>query len=152
MAAADGEDSPESLALALEHAWAWFSLHSGQRLQLIAAYLVGVGLFATAYVSLNNSAAKGSAAMIAGAGVVFSLLFDRFDARSRRLITIAEPAIEEIEKRLAAATGLETVRFIAESRRPGGTRHLSYGRLIRLMSFSIAVLFLAGLIYQVVSS
>jgi hypothetical protein len=81
----------------MNYAWNWFSLHAGQRLQMVSFWLVAISFLTTAYVEAVKSELGGLARAIALLGGIVSIVFALLDARTRSLVRVAEKALAAYE-------------------------------------------------------
>ncbi|MGC4773411.1 hypothetical protein ACLQ25_31135 [Micromonospora sp. DT44] len=72
------------------HAWNWYAMHAGQRMQLVNFWVVAVAFLATALVQAMNSRQTPVAVGVALTGVVVSLTFQQLDVRARQGERVAE--------------------------------------------------------------
>lgn len=116
--------SQDRLDPATSEIWAWFEVHSSQRMQVLGFWLVALGLVTSAYAQTIAAGLRSAAAVIAMMGAVISFLFVLLDRRTRNLVKIAEAEF--------ASTGTSAVtRMISAS---NGSR-LTYTRIIALIEF-----------------
>jgi hypothetical protein len=100
--------------LAQTYAWNWFSLHAGQRLQLVNFWLVAIAFLAAAFVQARASHLVAIAFGVSVTGVVSSLAFMRLDARTRQLVQVAENALRVIEETQTEA-GLDEIHELVKA-------------------------------------
>lgn len=142
----DGSLTADELKQGLDHAWAWFSLHAGQRMQLINFLLLSVGFVVAGYGATLRSSSDTAAGFIAVMGCALSLAFWRLDVRTRELIKAAEQPLDQLQRRLAERLGVPGLALVAmvESPRQGRT---SYSWVIRCLALVAGLAFAAGAIY-----
>jgi hypothetical protein len=124
---------------ALGHAWSWFALHAGQRLQLLNFFLVSVAFLTAAYVAAFNDHPAVSG-VVGVAGAVVSFAFRRLELRTRELVHIGEAPLAVLEARLAALTDIDSLRMLENAEAP--RRKLTkYSLLIRVVQWTAVVAF-----------
>lgn len=150
--AGEGAGGPEGLTVAerevLDHAWRWFALHSGQRMQLLGFYLVALSLVLAAYGTALQRGAGVLAAVLAAAGAVVSLAFALVDLRTRQLVKAAELPMARLEERLAERSGVAGIRLLETVER--ATWGASYRRVILRLMLSVGLLMAGGAVYALV--
>ena len=126
--------------LALEHTWAWFSLHATQRMQLVYFFLVTVGFLGTAYGSALSDKHRQLACAVGVLGLLLTLAFYRLESRTQTLVKIAEPALQELECQLGHRAALPMVGLVqrADQEKPFFS---SYGAVIRYLHGATALAF-----------
>jgi hypothetical protein len=87
--------------MAFDYAWAYFALHSGQRLQSVNFFIIAAAFLATAYVTAAVGGRPGLCIVLAVVGAFSSLIFYRIERRIRELIHAAEAALHPLEKLMA---------------------------------------------------
>ncbi|WP_143696570.1 hypothetical protein [Williamsia muralis] len=108
---ADGEGG--RLAEGLEHAWAWFSVHATQRMQLVNYFIV-----ACAFLVAGVIASVGADVPVGGCIVSLFGVFtvDRFwdlEKRTRSLVRIGRSALIELQHRLASDCAIPALELAA---------------------------------------
>lgn len=129
------------------YAWNWFSLHAGQRLQLVNFWLVAVAFLAAAFVQSQINHLRPVAAGVAFVGAVASVAFQRLDVRTRQLSQVAEDALREFEAAWVAQGSSDLVALVARSDQPNRIRIDSYRTIIQGLQLSVAAVFMAAFIY-----
>ena len=112
---AAGEDDHAKLATALDHSWRWFELRISHGMQMLNFAVVAFALLSAAYVSaLSNKLydIAGGVAMLAAAVAITAYLTAR---RQRQIGWIAAEPIREIQRRLAADLGIDSLRILDRS-------------------------------------
>lgn len=138
-------EEADRFEIAVDHAWSWFALHSGQRMQLVNFLIVSLTVTTAAYGASMNLKKFGVACGIALGGIVLALLFRRLDLRTRELVQACEPALQQIEERLYSETGID-VRFAAQVKKPGrGVR--TYRHTLRTLTIAAVLFYAAGAVY-----
>jgi hypothetical protein len=140
----------DELKLTLDHAWSWFSLHAGQRLQMVNYFIIASAFITASYASTLAAHKHILAGFIGVAGALISLAFERLERRTRELVRIAEPALSAIEARLTAITGIDCLNFVERIKQPT-ERAASYGFVIRSLTVTATTAFIAAAIYAFVS-
>lgn len=138
----------EEEAAVLEHAWNWFSLHSGQRMQLLSFFFVALGLVVAGYGTALQADLPVVAGGLSVAGMVLAAAFFMADLRTRELVKASEVPLSSIQKRLADISGISSVRLVDEVETPK-VRRTSYGSIIGKLMVATAVLMVAGLVYAI---
>jgi len=136
----------DGLKLTLDHAWSWFSLHAGQRLQMVNYFFVASAFITAGYANTLSGHRHVLAGFIGIAGVVISLAFERLERRTRELVRIAEPALTQIEARLSEITKITCLNFVERIELPA-EKATSYGFVIRVLTCVAALAFTAASLY-----
>lgn len=129
--------APEQQALA--HAWSWFALHAGQRLQLLNFFLVSVAFLTAAYVAAfeDHPAVSGIVGVV---GAIVSFAFRRLELRTRELVHVGEAPLAVLEARLAALANVDSLRLVDKADAP--RRKLTkYSLLIRVVQWTTVLAF-----------
>lgn len=142
-------DDDEAFKQALDHTWNWFALHASQRMHLINYFIVAAAFITAGYAAMLANDQYRVAAAVAVGGALVSVAFERLDIRTRELIRIAEAALSQLEERLVARTGIRELHFVDLVDKPA-TRATSYRFVLRAVTRTSAVLFIAGFVYAVV--
>jgi hypothetical protein len=108
---------PSGFDAVIGHAWAWYSLHAGQRMQMINFFLAAGAFLTAGYATAQAAHSSLVAGAIALVGVVVSIVFNLFDARTRELIVRAEPAVASLQ-RILSDTGIANVEFLLATHSP----------------------------------
>lgn len=138
-------DQSEVAKQAREHAWNWFVLHAGQRMQTFNFFLVATAFLIAAYASLlekHHWAAFGVALL----GSWLAVWFYRLDMRSRQLVKAGERALVILEAQLSATAEIAELKIVesVERAEPGSS---SYRRVIKVMEWTIFAVFVLGAVY-----
>jgi Flp pilus assembly protein TadB len=146
-----GQTRPDPRAEAQAYAWNWFALHAGQRMQLVNFWLVAVAFLSAAFVQATTAKLTVVAVGVCVAGAVASIAFALLDARTRRLVQVAEAALRDLEdERVAAGAHVSTQLVLAaETARGGGI--FSYRFIIQSLQLTIAALFVAAAFYALLA-
>jgi hypothetical protein len=138
-------DQNEIAKQGLEHAWNWFALHAGQRMQTFNFFLVATAFLIAGYASLLEKyhwAAFGVALL----GSWLALWFYRLDTRSRQLVKAGERALAILQAQLSATAGIAELKIVERVERPEpGTS--SYRRVIKVIQWTIFAVFVLGAAY-----
>ncbi|WP_439476875.1 RipA family octameric membrane protein [Brevundimonas sp.] len=122
---------------ALDHAWAWFDLHSKQRMQTVHFYMILMAALLAGCAGAIKDNQQEFLLALGVAIVLISGLFYGFDQRARQLVKIGERALEAEETKLAKLS-TPALNLIKEAARTGKTR-LSYGKLLKIMFATFAL-------------
>jgi hypothetical protein len=129
--------------------WNWFALHSGQRLQLVNFWLVSVAFLGAAFVQARSGHLDAVALGVSVAGAICSVAFMQLDVRTRRLILVAEEAVQRLGQGYPSdgtpANIVELMRAANKDRR----WFSSYRVIIEGLQLSVAVLFGLAAVYSV---
>ena len=135
---------------AQQYAWNWFALHSGQRMQLVNFWLVAVAFLGAAYVQAATSNLRPIAVGVAMSGAIASAAFALLDARTRRLVQVAEEMLQILEEKGRVPEGPNEVRLIERAHAARRGRIFSYRVIIEGLQIVIALLFTGAAIYAIV--
>jgi hypothetical protein len=135
---------------AADHAWNWFTLHSGQRMQMINFLIIALTLTTAAYATAMSQKKFGVACGIALGGVLLAALFQRLDVRTRELVQACEPALKHIEARLSRESGID-VNFVEAIEKPA-KRRTTYRFTLRVLTCAAMAFFSLGAGYAVYKS
>jgi hypothetical protein len=141
--AASEEDDVALLATALTHASAWFDTHAAQRQNFVSFFLVAMAFLSAAYVGALTQDLRGLAAAVCITGVAISVAFLLLDLRNRELTRAGERPMKELQSRLAAALGMDSLRIIEAIDQPQH-RWISHGKVIRSMHTTSILVFVAA--------
>ncbi|MBF6150338.1 hypothetical protein [Nocardia nova] len=131
----------DPLADAHAYAWNWFALHSSQRMQLVNFWLVAVAFLGAAFVQARTGHLRTIAVGLCIAGVIASVGFALLDARTRRLVHVAESALQQLETRRTQAGQDADLHLVAAAHQARTTRLSSYRYVIEGMQLTMATLF-----------
>lgn len=81
-----------------DYAWKWFEFHAEQRTKMFNFMLIGMGIFATAFVTAVEKKLELEAAVLSSAAVVIALVFCLIDHRNRQLYIVAMDVLIDMEK------------------------------------------------------
>ena len=138
-------ESDGSAKSALDHAWNWFALHAGQRMQSFNFFLIATAFLVAAYATVLKEYREVAAA-IGLLGAWISFWFNRLEHRTKQLVKAGEKALAPSQERLAAVTDIESLRIVVavDEKAPGSS---SYAKVIDMIQWTIFVAFLAGAVY-----
>src|SRR4051794_24904813 len=122
------------------YAWNWFALHSGQRMQLVNFWLVSVAFLGAAFVQARTGNLAAVAVGVCVTGTISSIAFAMLDARTRRLVQVAEDALRALEDE-RAASGAVSFRLVSASHGARSSPLMSYRLVIQGLQLTVAVLF-----------
>src|SRR6266571_7503138 len=124
---------------ALDHAWNWFALHAGQRMQSFNFFLVATAFLIAAYGALLEKHA-GIATGIAILGAWNSYWFNRLEKRTKQLVKGGEAALKGSQKQLAELSGIPEMAILEriEAKSPGSS---SYSIVINVIQWTVLVAF-----------
>jgi len=136
----------EASKVALDHAWAWFSLHATQRLQSVNFFLIAVAFLSAAFVTAAKEELFALAAGVALLGAFTSYIFYRMELRIRSLIHAAEHAIQPLQDGLAKTLQIDELRIVShvEVEKPGEWK---YSKVFRYLYFYTGNAFVLGFLY-----
>lgn len=133
------------------HAWNWFALHAGQRLQLVNFWLVAIAFLVSAYVQARSSHMPGIAFGVSVTGMLASLAFRKLDVRTRQLVLVAEDALRFFET-AAVRDGLNDVtELVKASHEMRRSRFDSYRVIIQGLQLLVATLFGVAAVFSLAS-
>jgi hypothetical protein len=141
-----GASEDDGLGMALEHARAWFTLHAGQRMQLVNFFLAAVAFLTAAYVAAFDGKAYALASAVALIGLLICVAFNRLEIRTRELVVAGEEAIRRLERLLAQRVGVPEVELIHRVETPR-RRFTSYSAVIPVIQWFAALAYLTGAAY-----
>lgn len=118
--------------LAMEHAWAWFTVHANQRMQLVNFWLIAMAFLTAALASTLGDGRWPIGLVVALAGSLSTAAFHRLDRRTRELVNLAESALLHFQQDLANFAEVPELNIVAASN--------NHARL--LGSYSQIILFL----------
>jgi len=145
-----GEHSEESEKIlikeGLDHAWNWFSLHAGQRMQCVNFFLVGAAFLSSAYVTALRFDQPLAAAGVGILGFLLSICFSRFEVRIRELVKAGEAALGPIQEHLVKITSIAELNLIGRVETPKNW-FTKYSTVIPTLHWLTALAFLLGAFY-----
>jgi hypothetical protein len=126
-------DTGDAVADGLDHAWAWFALHAGQRMQLINYFIVAVA-FVTGAISAG--------------GIILCVAFELLDVRTRQLVRLGEQALISLESCLAERANTPELNLVA--RAGARARGTSYRFVLRMLTRAGILLFICGAVVAII--
>lgn len=140
------DDDPQraSRQAALDHAWAWFALHAGERMQCVNFFFVAVAFLAAGYVTALTRGHPGVSVGIGLLGAWLAIWFYGLDGRTRDLVDAGEAAMEPLQQRLAQEVGSEALELVKRVKHAKG---VSYGTVLKVLHGTAVVAFLGGAVY-----
>ena len=84
---------------ALDHAWNWFALHAGQRMQSFSFFLIATAFLVAAYATVLKEH-RDIAIGIGILGAWISLWFNRLEQRTKQLVKAGEAALAPFQEQL----------------------------------------------------
>jgi hypothetical protein len=144
--AEEPKQSGDNRKMALDHAWAWFSLHSTQRLQAVNFFLVAMAFLSAAYVTAAKEKLHALAIGVAALAMVVSFLFYRVERRIRSLIHAAEAAMKPLQSELAKSLENEALNLSqrVEELKAGEWK---YSKVFKYLYVTTGASFSLGLLY-----
>lgn len=139
---------PQTVELALEHAWNWFSLHADHRMRSVNFFLISVAFLSTAYVTALRFAHPIAAAGICVAGFLLAICFNRLELRIRELVKAGEQALRPLERVLSKAASVSQLNII-DSVETSKHRFVKYSIVINTLHWVVATAFLAGFVLAI---
>src|SRR5438105_2387224 len=129
----------------LDHAWDWFSLHAGQRMQSFNFFLVATGFLVAAYASvLKDHRDAGLGIGVFGAWISF--WFRHLEYRTRQLVHAGEAALRPLQQVLSERASLPELRILDAVDKPAAGCH-PYSKVFRSIQSGILVGFIVAAIY-----
>jgi hypothetical protein len=116
-------------------------------MQLVNFWLVAVAFLGAAFVQATTAKLTFVAVGVCVAGAVASVAFTLLDARTRRLVQVAEAALRDLEDERASAGAHPSSRLVLAAETARGGRGASYRIVIQTLQLTIATLFIAAAIY-----
>jgi hypothetical protein len=140
------DDHPELLAAALDHTWAWYDGRTSRALQVVGFYLVAAAITGSAYTSAITQKDYGLAAALAVAGLVFTAIASAVGLREVDAASLAEPALAELQDRLARRLGIGSIRMVS-SEAPAQPRRTIITGVIIGVAFLVNI---SGVLYALI--
>ncbi|MFC5731173.1 MULTISPECIES: hypothetical protein [Nocardioides] len=137
----EGDKKAEAEREALQHAWNWFAMHAGQRMQVISYFLVSFALVIAGYGTSMQADNHVVAVGIAVTGAVITLSFLLLESRTRELVQAVEPALATLEERLGVRASLPDINIVKGVDKPR-QRFRKYSFVIRALMWAATVLLL----------
>lgn len=118
-------------------------------MQLVNFFMVAATFAIAAYATLLDSGGNTIAALVSLSGLMICFAFERLDARTRKLVQLAEQALVQFEDELVSDTGISQIRLVSLANANRDSSE-SYRAIFRFISRTLAVLFAAGIVYAVI--
>jgi hypothetical protein len=112
---AASESDHAELALALDHAWRWFELRVSHGMQMLNFGIVAFALLSAAYVSALTGGLHGIACAVALLAAAVATTVYLTARRQRQIGWVAAEPIREIQRRLAADLGIDSLLLLDRS-------------------------------------
>lgn len=138
---------PEVHPATLDHAWEWFSLHAGQRLEAVNFYLVAAAFLSNAYVSALSASSFLVAIGVGLLGAFFAFNFFMLEQRVRTLVRAGEAALLISQSHLARDSHIPDIEILSRVDSPGKWTW-SYSRVFRHLYLFTGIGFLLGSLYS----
>jgi hypothetical protein len=116
------DDESALLIAALDHAWTTYDARLNRGLQTVSYYLIAAAVLANAYVSAFNARLYAVAAVIALTGLALTTVTSAMSFRQRRLASLSEEAMIELQDRVANRLGIGAFRIQRQTRGRSGFR------------------------------
>ncbi len=130
--------------VALDHAWSWYSLHGGQRMQVLNFFLVAVSFFTVGLATLANAHAYLVAGGVALFGALISVEFFLLEKRTDHLVHLGRDAIRALEKELGQSTACDYLELMVGADKSRDRQLRSYKTLVPLIQWTCVVGFAFG--------
>ncbi len=144
---AESEERKRAVAqAALDHAWDWFELHAGQRMQCVNFFLVAIAFLIAAFVTALKEKDYPLAVAVGLLGAWLSWWFHRLELRTKELVKGGEAAMKQSQRQLAEDTGVEALEILKRVETPE-KKWTSYGDVLRMLHWTTLVAFLVGSAY-----
>jgi len=105
----------DDLKLASDYAWNWFSLHAGQRMQVVNFFILASSFITTAYVAAIQKCLFLVAGFIAVGGAVIALSVFALERRTHDLVDVGRTALKELEESIAGRSQVELAKLVSET-------------------------------------
>jgi hypothetical protein len=133
-----------AFAAGLQHAWNWFALHAGQRLQCLYFFILATSALVAVFGTALSSGKTGAALGIALGGAAVAVLFNLLDGRSKELVKAGEAAMREFEARIATETGIDAIRLVDRVETTRISRSASLSKAVKLFHGVAVVLWIGA--------
>jgi hypothetical protein len=120
-------------------------------MQLVSFWLVAVSFLGTAFVQARAANMAVIATGVCATGMVSCTAFAALDARTRRLIRVAEEALRQLEQRRLKSGVPAEILLVIVAHTARTSRIASYRLIIEGLQLLVAALFAAGGAYSVIS-
>lgn len=137
----------DDLELASNYAWNWFSLHAGQRMQVVNFFILSSSFITTAYVTAMQKCLFAVAGFVGIGGAAMALAVFVFERRTHDLVAVGRIALKELEKVLATRCGIDSVALVHKT--PGATLTApKYRHTISFLTLTATCLFAVSAWYS----
>jgi hypothetical protein len=130
---------------ALNHAWNWFALHAGQRMQSFNFFLIATAFLVAAYATVLKEH-RDIAVGIGILGAWISLWFNRLEQRTKQLVKAAEAALAPFQEQLAQRSGVQALKILVAIE-PKAPHSSSYAKVINTIQWTIFFGFAGAAVY-----
>lgn len=137
---------------AQNYAWSWFTLHAGQRLQMVNFWLISIAFLAAAFVQAFVNDLFIVATGVSVTGLLCSVAFLRLDMRTRSLVHVGEAALRHLEVKRAEDAQEEVLELVAAADRSRTSRFDSYRYIIQGLQLAVAGMFVLATMYSIASA
>lgn len=135
----------------MDHAWSWFTLHAGQRMQVINFFLVSLALVIAGFGAAYQADSRPLTLIISAVGTAMSLSFLMLEIRTRALVKIAEQALRVLEEDLSREVRIPAMRFVLLADEPSH-KQVSYSTAIRLLMGASIVLLASAFVISLLAT
>lgn len=119
-------------------------------MQLVNFWLVAVSFLVAAFVQARSANFRTIAVGVCLTGAIASIAFLLLDARTRRLVKVAEEALAVLEDARVAQGSNHNMRLIAAANAARPLRVASYRVVIQGLQLTVALLFVVAGIYSAI--
>jgi hypothetical protein len=140
-------DNTEPHEAAIDHAWQWFSVHAGQRMQAVNFYLIAAAFLSNAYVTALKDTNFLVAAGVGILGAFLAFIFFMLEQRVRNLIRAGETALKSGEEQLAADSQISEIEILKFVDTPAKWTW-PYSKVFRYLYLITGMAFFLGFIYS----
>jgi hypothetical protein len=141
------EPGHDELKLASDYAWNWFSLHAGQRMQVVSFFILASSFITTAYVTAMQKDLFLIAGFIGVGGAVMALSVFAFERRTHDLLDVGRKALAQLEVAISSRCQTELAKLIANTPGPRLTAP-KYRQVVGFLTLTATTLFAAGAAYS----
>jgi hypothetical protein len=99
------------LIAALEHSWTTYDSRLNHGLQTVSYCLIAAAILANAYVAAFNARLYAVAAVVALTGLALTVVTWKMSLRQRRLASLSERTLIELQDRVAGRLGISAFRI-----------------------------------------
>jgi hypothetical protein len=109
------QDLKAVLPIALDHAWRWYDFRYRQAIHVLNFFTLSATVLAAAYVSAFNAGHRGLATLIALLAGLLTASTYVVGTRLAKIAHLADEPLREIQRELAGALDIDTMRLIERS-------------------------------------